>query len=829
MATDESARKSPRAVIVTVEGTPPMRNLTSRALAALLLLAVAGAGAAVPAGATTQDEPADLVALVERAAALTPEADPDPSLLEEAAATSRLGIAAVAPPMPPQTYNGEVRAAIGSWSGFSNGQIPLDRMCAPTWDSVERFRCDARESLTALNAAYRATFGVNLPITDSYRSYDEQVLLKQQKPSLAATPGTSIHGWGLAADLGGGINVFGSAQHNWMRANANRFGWYHPAWAQFYGSLPEPWHWEYAGAVASGDPAHARALGLELVRSQTWDSTLERQCLADLWRRTSGWDYKAVGPGDLRGLPQASMTALYGASWATSSAAARYLSNPQTQIEWGLQDITARYGSACNLIGDAARVLDPSVSATSVAQGTDVVLSGGVVGTVGWTLDVADARTGRVIHRSSGTASQETGLTVVWSTRNSRAELVGPGPYRLTLRGADSVTGLAIDPYSATVEVTGSQNPPVVAAVPLVGSLTYVPVTPARLLDTRTDALSLGPRSRTDLRVTGVGGVPADAKAVSLNVTAAHSSAVSYIRAWPAGRPMPASSVLNTDDRRSASGAGVVVGVGGEGKVSLYNNAGSTHLVVDVTGYYTTASGSGYGALATSHRVLDTRAGGGVPAPGAPRTVQVAGTGGVPTDASAVVVNVTSVQARGDGYVGVVPQGSMPTTSTVNHLPGTDVANRATVALNRGQLDVHAAGGTGHVVVDVVGWYGPRGTAVFTPVQPIRVADTRTTGGAIGAGEARTVPVAAAASLPQGAVAAAITMTATQQTAGTTFMTAFPSGSALPGTSDLNTGAGRDQGNLAVVTLGADGAVDFYNNAGATHLVVDLTGYFRKR
>lgn len=807
-----------------------MRTLTSRALAALLLLAVAGAGAASPAGAATTDEPADLVALVERAVELTPEADPDPYLLEEAAASSSsLGIAAVAPPMPPQTYNGEVKAAIGSWSGFSNGQIPLDRMCAPSWDSVERFRCDARESLTALNAAFRATFGVNLSITDSYRSYDEQVLLKQQKPTLAATPGTSIHGWGLAADLGGGINVFGSAQHNWMRTNANRFGWYHPAWAQFYGSLPEPWHWEYAGAVASGDPAHARALGLELVRSQTWDSTLERQCLSDLWRRTSGWNYKAVGPGDLRGLPQASMTALYGASWTTSSAAARYLSNPQTQIEWGLKDLTARYGSACGLVGNAARVLDPSVSTTSVAQGGDVVVGGGVVGSLGWTLDVSDARTGKVIHHSTGTADQGTGLAVVWSTRNTRDEPVGPGPYRLRLTGADSLTGLALDPFTATVEVTGSQNPPVVAQVPLVGDLTYVPVTPARLLDTRTHALSLGPRSRTDLRVTGVGGVPADAKAVSLNVTAVHSSTISYISAWPAGRPMPASSVLNTDARRSASGAGVVVGVGGEGKVSLYNNGGSTHLVVDVTGYYTTTAGAGYGALARSHRVLDTRSGGGVPAPGAPRTVQVAGVGGVPGDASAVVVNVTSVQARGDGYVSVVPQGSVPTTSTVNHLPGADVANRATVALARGQLDVHAAGGTGHVVLDVVGWYGPSGTAVFTPVQPLRVADTRTGGGPIGAGQARTVPLGAAGSLPQGTVAAAVTMTATQQTAGTTYLTAFPSGSTMPGTSDLNTGAGRDQGNLALVTLGADGAVDFYNNAGATHLVVDLTGYFRKR
>ena len=167
------------------------------------------------------------------------------------------------------------------------------------------------------------------------------------------------------------------------------------------------------------------------------------------------------------------------------------------------------------------------------------------------------------------------------------------------------------------------------------------------------------------------------------------------------------------------------------------------------------------------------------------------------------------------------------TTSSVNHLPGADVANRATVALADGKIDVHAAGATGHVVVDVVGWYGPTATARFTPVQPQRVMDTRLIADPLGAGETVTAPVGVAAALPAGSVAAALTLTTTEQTAGATYLTAWATGTPRPGTSDLNTGAGRDQANMAIVGLGAGGGVDVYNLAGSTHLIVDLTGYFR--
>lgn len=82
-------------------------------------------------------------------------------------------------------------------------------------------------------------------VTDSYRDFATQVRLYQQKPGLAAVPGTSNHGWALAVDLCGGAESFGTPAELWLRANAGRYGWIHPAWAEPYSLRAEPWHWEY--------------------------------------------------------------------------------------------------------------------------------------------------------------------------------------------------------------------------------------------------------------------------------------------------------------------------------------------------------------------------------------------------------------------------------------------------------------------------------------------------------------------------------------------------------------------------------------------------------
>ncbi len=126
----------------------------------------------------------------------------------------------------------------------ANGQLSDDHLCPI--GGGEMLRPDAAAAFLALNAAYQERFGVPLEISDSYRSLRDQRILRSQKPGLAARPGTSEHGLGLAVDLAGGIESYYSKKHKWMRANAPDFGWQLPKWARDGNGREEPWHWEYS-------------------------------------------------------------------------------------------------------------------------------------------------------------------------------------------------------------------------------------------------------------------------------------------------------------------------------------------------------------------------------------------------------------------------------------------------------------------------------------------------------------------------------------------------------------------------------------------------------
>ena len=145
----------------------------------------------------------------------------------------------------------EERGPIGGCSGqppkehYGNGQLPSSALCDLPFASPHKLRGDAAVALIRLDDVYKATFGDDLCLTDSYRSLASQYSLAVRKPVLAARPGTSEHGWGLAIDACGGPDQVGSKRREWFLANAPKFGWDNPAWARPGGSKPEPWHWEY--------------------------------------------------------------------------------------------------------------------------------------------------------------------------------------------------------------------------------------------------------------------------------------------------------------------------------------------------------------------------------------------------------------------------------------------------------------------------------------------------------------------------------------------------------------------------------------------------------
>ncbi|KGM13628.1 M15 family metallopeptidase [Cellulomonas bogoriensis] len=134
----------------------------------------------------------------------------------------------------------------------SNGQIPASDLCS-LWEPNHMLRGDAAVALAELNTNFRAVYGRDLCLTDSYRPLAVQRRLAQTKPTLAATPGRSNHGWGLAVDLCNTVTGNASAME-WLRANGPTYGWDNPPWARRGGSGPyEPWHWEYTpGTTAMG-------------------------------------------------------------------------------------------------------------------------------------------------------------------------------------------------------------------------------------------------------------------------------------------------------------------------------------------------------------------------------------------------------------------------------------------------------------------------------------------------------------------------------------------------------------------------------------------------
>ncbi|WP_241485098.1 M15 family metallopeptidase [Nocardiopsis potens] len=144
---------------------------------------------------------------------------------------------------PPVPWSGDGPCSAAPPAGQrSNGRIPASELC-PLAQPGEALRADAAAAFDRLDTAYRERFGRPMCVTDSYRPLDEQVrLFTEMEPGMAADPGTSTHGLGLAVDLCGGVEREDSAEHRWMLAAAGEHGWHNPPWAR---DGFEPWHWEF--------------------------------------------------------------------------------------------------------------------------------------------------------------------------------------------------------------------------------------------------------------------------------------------------------------------------------------------------------------------------------------------------------------------------------------------------------------------------------------------------------------------------------------------------------------------------------------------------------
>jgi uncharacterized protein (DUF1501 family) len=366
-----------------------------------------------------------------------------------------------------------------------------------------------------------------------------------------------------------------------------------------------------------------------------------------------------------------------------------------------------------------------------------------------------------------------------------------------------------------------------------------VPLAPARIADTRTGLggvhRKLQPRERMRVRVTGKGGVPASGvTAVVANVTAVDATSPMYFTVYPGSTARPNTSNLNGGPGRPVPNL-VVMGVGADGCIDVFNSHGTTHCLVDVFGYFTDQQGDRFVPVAPS-RLFDTRRGQGIRSGkvvgNVPIDVQVAGKAGVPsTGATAVVLNLTVTEPESPGYLRLTPTGQPAgaTTSNVNFAAGDTVPNLAICRIGNGGRITLAGVGTGmHAIADVFGYFGASGDKLRA-MPPIRVLDTR-----IGLGADRTpvrpgrivrLAVAGSGAVPPGATAVVMNVTATNVVASS-YVSVWPAGEKTPGTSNLNLAPGQTIANLVICRLGEGGAVEIANPKAACDVLADVLGYF---
>jgi len=250
----------------------------------------------------------------------------------------------------------------------------------------------------------------------------------------------------------------------------------------------------------------------------------------------------------------------------------------------------------------------------------------------------------------------------------------------------------------------------------------FQPVSAARLLDTRPGGVTadgvanhLGRRaagSVTEVQIAGRGGVPVDAAAAVVNVTATAPSGNGFVSIDNCGAAASTTSNLNFSTAQTIANTAVVA-LSAAGTVCIRTSA-ATHLLLDISGWL--PDDGTYRSL-TPARLLDTRPNGdttddrfandGPLSAGGVTTVQIVGRGGVLHDATAAVLTVTVTGPERGGYLTLYAcNGEPPRVSTVNFAPGSTIANTTIAALSGdGKVCVFTSAGT-HVVLDVTGWFG---------------------------------------------------------------------------------------------------------------------------
>ena len=553
-------------------------------------------------------------------------------------------------------------------------------------------------------------------------------------------------------------------------------------------TVDEHWPTDLAGAVAVSPDGDSIVIGGEIVGTVTFgsgageielpgDAGDDRDVFVARYD-TAGdvvWAQRGAGPGDLlggRGIA------------ATSEGGAVYTGYFTESATFGPVALSGQAGSTMFVVRYGP---DGSVSWAN-AGGPD---------SVGWGVDLSPAENAIVVGQ-------------------------GPGPVQL---GTASV-GLA------SVGLASGHSPPTAFRAQYGTAPGFEAIPPTRLVDTRSrptsvdgQTLEVGPvpaGSVIRVPVSGVGPIPDDVDAVTLNLTVVEAAEAGYASVYPCGTEPPTSSNLNYPAGGTVPVAAVTA-VGDDGAVCVFADR-SAHYLVDVTAFVA----AGFGPI-TPERVLDQR-----PAQASRGDViRVSLADVVPAGATAVALMLTGVETATAGFATVddcTPSPGEPTTSNLNLALGETRSNSVITSMSPDREVCISADAEASYLLDVAGWF----TAGFQPVDPERLLDTRSAPstvngqtlqvGPVPGGSVIEVPVAGRAGVPQAAVGVAVNLTVVEP-AQPGYATLFPCDGSPPEASNLNYGVGGAVANGAYTGLSDGGSVCIFTDQTGQYLL-DVTGWF---
>jgi len=398
--------------------------------------------------------------------------------------------------------------------------------------------------------------------------------------------------------------------------------------------------------------------------------------------------------------------------------------------------------------------------------------------------------------------------------------------------------------------------------------LTFVPLTPCRVMETRTAAnggdnvnrggsfgppsLSPGETRRLALPLSTACNIPSGAKAYVVNLTLLpKGQGANYVTVFPADESLPRYRSIAEPDGQIVANSAIVRADSVAGAISVFSSDNSD-LLIDVTGYFTdnrSVSNLVFYPLKPC-RVIETRPNERGPSLFGPPSLAASVTRSfrlpaspdcaVPSGAAAYSMTVTAVPQNTLYYMTVWPADKpQPIVSSLNSFDGRIIPNSVIIpASPDGSISVFASNGT-NFFVDINGYFAPDNGSTglfYYPVTQCVAADssdktyTAQFGGpSYQGGAARTLPIPGSpfcAGVPSSAKGYALNVTANPHGGQLAFVTAFPTGQSLPLASMLNDFQKQIVTNSAIIPAGSNGAIDVYASD-MSDLAVQITGYFR--